>query len=66
MTSFQMIAIAILAAVVVVQFVLPHLKMPARRPNTMKQIESVIAIKESATNPKVVEACTQLLQALLN
>ena len=65
MTSFQMISLAVLAGVVFFQFVLPHVKFPAKKANTLKQIESVIAIKESTANPKVVEACNSLLQALL-
>lgn len=66
MTAFQMIALGVLGLVLVGQFVLPNLKMPAKKPGTMKQIESVIAIKESSNNPKVIDACSQLLQALLS
>lgn len=65
MSTFQIISLAILGVVVVGQFVLPMVKLPARKPSTMKHIESVLAIKESSTNPKVTEACTLLLQALL-
>lgn len=65
MTPFQMLALAVLAGVVFFQFVLPHVKFPAKKTNTLKQIESVIAIKESSPNPKVVDACNLLLQALL-
>ena len=63
MTAFQIISLAILGVVVVGQFVLPMVKLG--KPSTMKHIESVIAIKESSTNPKVIEACSALLQALL-
>lgn len=66
MSAFQIISLAILGVVVFAQFVLPMVKFPAKKPSTMKHIESVIAIKESSNNPKVVEACSQLLQALLN
>lgn len=65
MSAFQIISLAILGVVVVGQFVLPMVKLPTGKPSTMKHIESVIAIKESSTNPKVVEACSALLQALL-
>lgn len=65
MSAFQIISLAILGVVVVGQFVLPMVKLPTRKPSTMKHIESVLAIKESSTNPKVTEACTLLLQALL-
>ena len=66
MSAFQIISLAVLGAVVFAQFVLPMVKLPAKKPNTMRHIESVIAIKESSNNPKVVEACSQLLQALLS
>ena len=65
MSAFQMISLAILGVVVVGQFVLPMVKLPTGKPSTMKHIEAVLAIKESSTNPKVTEACTLLLQALL-
>lgn len=64
MTPFQIVSLSILAVVVLVQYVLPHLKVP-KRTNTMQQIEAVIAIKESSNNPQVVEACSSLLKALL-
>jgi hypothetical protein len=64
MTSFQMIALAVLAAVAVAQFVLPN--MPTlTKPNSLKHIAQVIAIRDSSTDPKVVEACKALLQVLL-
>lgn len=65
MTPFQMLSLAVLAGVVIVQFVLPHVKFPEKKVDTLKQIQSVISIKESTANPKVVEACNSLLQALL-
>jgi hypothetical protein len=64
MTPFQIISLSILAVVLVVQFVLPNMKLP-KRTNTMQSIEAVMAIKESSNNPQVVEACSQLLKALL-
>lgn len=63
MSAFQIISLAILGVVVVGQFILPMVKLG--KPSTMKHIESVISIKESSTNPKVIEACSALLQALL-
>lgn len=65
MTTFQMISIAVLALVALAQFGLPQIRVP-KKPSTMKQIEAVLSIKESSNNPKVVEACSQLLTALLN
>lgn len=64
MTPFQIIALSILAVVVLVQFVIPNVKLP-KKTNTMQSIEAVMAIKESSNNPQVVEACSQLLKALL-
>ena len=66
MTPFQIVALSVLAAVVFFQFALPHIKWPEKKVDTMKNIQSVIAIKESSTNVKVVEACNTLLQALLS
>lgn len=65
MTTFQMIALGVLGLVLVGQFVLPNLKMPVKKPSTIRQIEQVIAIKETSSNPKVIDACSQLLQALM-
>jgi hypothetical protein len=65
MTTFQMISLGVLGLVLFGQFVLPNLKLQAKKPSTMKQIEQVILIKESSANPKVIDACSQLLQALL-
>jgi hypothetical protein len=64
MTPFQIVALSILAVVVIWQFVVPNVKLP-KRSNTMHSIEAVIAIKENSNNPQVVEACSQLLKALL-
>jgi hypothetical protein len=64
MTPFQIISLSILAVVVIWQFVVPNVKLP-KRSNTMHSIEAVMAIKESSNNPQVVEACSQLLKALL-
>ena len=65
MTSFQLIALAILGVVVVVNYVLPHVRLPSKKPSAMRQIEQVLAIRESSTSPKVKSACQELLQALL-
>jgi hypothetical protein len=42
---------------------LPSLK--AGKPSTLKHIEQVMAIRDSATEPSVIEACNALLQCLL-
>lgn len=64
MTTFQMVAVGVLALTVAWQY-LPSLKLPGRKTNVISQIESVIAIRESSTTPEVKSACNELLQALL-
>lgn len=60
MTTTQIV----LAAVTVAAFVWAYLpKLPTR--GAMKDIEAVIAIRDSATSPEVKAACQSLLQALL-
>jgi hypothetical protein len=56
----------ILCVVTVLAFAwayLPAIKLPKR--GAMRDIESVIAIRDSATSPEVKAACQSLLQALL-
>jgi len=73
MTQFQIVAIATLALIGFVQFILPNLKLPrlpastdkTDKPDTLKHIAQVIAIRDSSTDPKVVEACKALLQTLI-
>lgn len=69
MTPFQIGALCLLAVAVAWNY-LPALsfRLPAMqpKPNTMRQIEQVLAIKESSTSPKVQEACHALLQALIS
>lgn len=60
MTTFQIISLAVLAVVLVAQFAIP-----GKKDNALTQIEQVIAIRNSSTNPDVVNACKALLQALL-
>ena len=64
MTTFQIVACSVLALTVIWQY-MPALKLPARQPNVIRQIESVIAIRESSQTPEVKTACHALLQALL-
>lgn len=64
MTTFQIVAIAILVASVAWQY-MPAIAWPKRKPNVMKQIEAVIRIRDQATSPAVTTACNDLLQALL-
>jgi len=62
MTTFQIISLAVLAIVALVQFGVPAIP---KKQNVMAQIEQVIAIRNSTSSPEVVNACKALLQALL-
>lgn len=63
MTTFQIVSLAALAIVLCAQYVGPQLAKT--KLSAMTQIEQVIAIRDSSTNPEVVSACKALLQALL-
>lgn len=69
MTTYQLVAIGLLVAVAAwtylprLSFAIPSL---AKKPDPLKQIAQVMAIKDSASNPKVQDACQQLLQALIS
>lgn len=69
MTPYQIGAIAILAGVLLWNY-LPafSFRLPSlpKKPDHLKQIEQVLAIKDSSANPKVQEACQALLQALIS
>lgn len=62
MTAFQIISLVALAVALLAQLPRPSF---ARKVNTMAQIEQVIAIRDSSSNPEVVAACKALLQTLL-
>ena len=67
MTAFQLVSLSVLA--VVCLSVYGPLLLPkgraAKTPPIMAQIESVFNIREVSTNPKVKQACSDLLSALL-
>lgn len=70
MTTFQIVSLAILGAVVLWQFVLPNLsslRLPAlpKQDKTLQHLEAVIRIREAASSAEVKAACNALLQALL-
>lgn len=65
MTTFQIVAIGLLVATVAWNYLPALPAWPKRKPNVMKQIESVISIRDQATSPAVTTACNELLQALL-
>lgn len=64
MTQMQIVSLAV-AAAVAAYFYLPGIKWPVAKPSSMAQIESVLAIRDSASSPEVRKACSVLLQALL-
>lgn len=64
MTQMQIVSLVV-AALVAAYFYLPGITWPAAKPNSMAQIESVLAIRDSASSPEVRKACSALLQALL-
>jgi hypothetical protein len=66
MTTVQILAlVAVLVAVVLTYLPLHTLKLPAGKPSVLKQIEAVVAIRDSRTDEPVVTACNTLLAALL-
>jgi hypothetical protein len=62
MTPIQ-IASLVGVALAAVYFYAPKLQFP--KPSSLSQIESVLAIRDTTTNPEVRAACSALLQALL-
>ena len=67
MTTFQMIAMGVLAVVCLSVYgpmLLPKLQLP-KKSNLMSQIQAVVSIRDEATSPKVKSACSELLNALL-
>jgi hypothetical protein len=69
MTTVQILSLAaVLAAVVFTYLPLNALRLPVSskaKPSIMKQIESIVAVKEASTDPVVISACNALLQAML-
>jgi hypothetical protein len=64
MSASQIISLIVVAAVAA-YFYIPSIKWPAAKPSSMRQVEAVLSIRDSATTPEVRKACTALLQALL-
>jgi hypothetical protein len=62
MTQTQMISLAA-AAAVAAYFYLPSIQWP--KPTSMDAVQSVLRIRDNASTPEVRQACTTLLQALL-
>lgn len=61
MTPIQIASLVAVAAVAI-YFYLPALP---RKPNSLRQVQAVLEIRDSATTPEVRKACSTLLQALL-
>jgi hypothetical protein len=69
MTTVQILSLAaVLAAVVFTYLPLNALRLPVSskaKPSTLKQIESVVAVREANADPAIISACNALLQAML-
>jgi hypothetical protein len=67
MTTVQILSLAaVLAAVVFTYLPLNALRLPGKtKPSTLKQIESVVAVREANADPAIISACNALLQAML-
>ena len=69
MTTAQILSLAaVLAAVLFTYIPFNALRLPViskAKPSTLKQIESVVAVRESSTDPVIISACNALLQAML-
>lgn len=67
MTTFQIAALCVLGLVcasVYGPMLLPKIRWP-KKSNLMSQIQAVVSIRDESTSPKVKEACSALLSALL-
>lgn len=69
MTPVQILAlVAVVVAVVLTYLPISSIKLPVSnksKPTILKQIESIVAVRESNTDGAVISACNALLQALL-
>lgn len=68
MTTAQIISALLLAAVAVWAYlpsVLSGIRLPASKPQLLKDIEAVVKIRSNARGQEVVTACNQLLAVLL-
>jgi hypothetical protein len=69
MTTVQILSlVAVLAAVLFMYIPLNALRLPVSskaKPSTLKQIESVVAVREANADPAIISACNALLQAML-
>ncbi len=74
MSTPQILALLALAAVTVFTYVLPNLQpgllkslVPhgGKKVSTLTSIESVLAIRDSTEDKKLIDACNSVLQALI-
>lgn len=67
MTTYQIIGIAAVLGVALWQYVpWKKISLPAVRPDALKQVASVIAIRESNPSPEIRKACNELLRVMLD
>lgn len=60
----SMVAVAIAFVATYVPF--SSLRLPSvGKPSVMKQVQSIVAVREAHAEPAIVNACNALLQALL-
>ena len=65
MTTFQIVALCVLAGSLAWQY-LPAMRLPLKKAGTLQNIEHVLRIRDEAATPEVKDACNTLLQALLH
>lgn len=66
MTTYQILGILAVAAVAAWQYIpWGKLSLPASNPSVMRDIASVVAIRESHAAPEIRKACNDLLRILL-
>ena len=67
MTTYQIIGLVAVAAVAAWQYVpWKGISLPAARPDSLKQVAAVIAIRESNPSPEIRKACNELLRVMLD
>ncbi len=64
MTAMQIVSLLVAAGVASYLY-LPSIKWPATKQSSVSQIKAVLAIRDSNSSPEVHQACTALLQALI-
>jgi len=67
MTSIQILSMVAVAIAFVATYVpFSAIRLPSvGKPSVLKQIESIVAVREAHAEPAIVNACNALLQAML-